>query len=122
MDKYSEEDMLEAMRLVREEEYSMKAASKLINRVKKNEVPRITLSNRLKRPDENPPLGRPQELSREVEEALVLFLDMCAKFQYPLKKRDLQDLVQTYCVTNSVKTSWENDRLWYDWISSFKDH
>jgi hypothetical protein len=60
-DKYSEEDMLEAMRLVQEEEYSLKAASKLINSVKKNEEPRMTLSDRLMRPGENPPLGRPQE-------------------------------------------------------------
>jgi hypothetical protein len=47
--------MLVAMRLVREEEYIIKAASKLINSVKKNEVPRMTLSDRLKRPGENPP-------------------------------------------------------------------
>jgi len=120
-DKYSEEDMLEAMRLVREEELSIKAASKYINSVKKNEVPRMTLSDRLKRPGENTPLGRPQELSRDVEEALVQCLEMCAEFQYPLKKRDLQDLVQSYCVTNSVKTRWENNRPGYDWIRSFKE-
>jgi hypothetical protein len=113
--------MLEAMRLVREEELSIKAASKYINSVKKNEVPRMTLSDRLKRPGENPPLGRPQELSRDVEEALVQCLEMCAEFQYPLKKRDLQDLVQSYCVTNSVKTRWENNRPGYDWIRSFKE-
>jgi hypothetical protein len=89
--------------LVREEEYRIKAASKLINSVKKNEVPRMTLSDRLKRPGENPPLSRPQELSRDVEEALVQCLEMCAEFQYPLKKRDLQDLVQSYRITNSVK-------------------
>ena len=76
-DKYSEEDMLEAMRLVREEEYSIKAASKLINSVKKNEVPQMTLRDRLKRPGKNPPLGRPQELSRDVEEALVQCLEIC---------------------------------------------
>jgi hypothetical protein len=46
---------------------------------------------------------------------------MCAEFQYPLKKRDLHDLVQSYCITNSVKTRWENDRPGYDWIRSFKE-
>jgi hypothetical protein len=120
-DKYSEEDMLEAMRLVREEEYSIKTTSKLINSVRRNEVPYMTLSDRLKRPGENPPLGRPQELSCDVEEVLVQCLEMCAEFQYPLKKKDLQDLVQSYCVINSVKTRWENDRPGYDWIRSFKD-
>ncbi len=60
-------------------------------------------------------------MSRDVEEVLVQCLEMCAEFQYPLKKRDLQDLVQSYCVTNSVKTRWENDSPGYDWIRSFKD-
>ncbi len=38
--------MLEAIRLVREDEYSVTAVSKLINSVMKNEVPRMTLRDR----------------------------------------------------------------------------
>jgi len=38
--------MLEAIWLVREDEYSVTAASKLITSVKKNEVPRMTLRDR----------------------------------------------------------------------------
>ncbi len=38
--------MLEAIRLVREDEYSVTAASKLINSVMKNEVPFTTLRGR----------------------------------------------------------------------------
>lgn len=78
---YTEEDVQEAMRLVREEEYSISSACLLVNAVKKNIVPRMTLSDRLKRPDQRPPLGRPQELSPAVEEALVQCLEICAQFQ-----------------------------------------
>jgi hypothetical protein len=38
--------MLEEIRLVREDGYSVTAASKLITTVKKNEVPRMTLRDR----------------------------------------------------------------------------
>lgn len=120
-DKYKEEDMQEAMRLVRDEGYSVNRASEVINDVKTNKVPRMTLSDRLKRPDVFPPLGRPQELGPAVEEALVQCLEMCAQFQYPLKKRDLADLVQAYCVENEVKTRWDNSRPGKDWVRSFKD-
>ncbi len=37
-----------------------------------------------------------QELSKEVEEALVKCLEMCADFNYPMMRRDLQvDTVPT---------------------------
>jgi hypothetical protein len=37
-----------------------------------------------------------------------------------MRKRDLQDLVQAYCVENEVRTRWKNDRPGSDWIRSFK--
>ncbi len=60
---YTEADMMEAICLVREEEFSIKAASRHLNSNKQNEVPRMTLSDRLKSraPKETPSLGRPQE-------------------------------------------------------------
>jgi DNA gyrase/topoisomerase IV subunit A len=107
---YTEEDMKEAVRLVQEEGMSCKAACKEINEIKKNEVPRMTLNDRLKRdlPNKQPALGRPQELSRAVEEALVKCLVMCADFQYPMKKKDLQDLVQSYCIEHNVETRFQS--------------
>lgn len=98
--------MVEAIRLVQEEDYSILRACKVTNTVKINEVPRMTLSDRLKKenPTDKPSLGRPQELSEVVEEALVKCLEMCSEFQYPMKRRDLQDLVQSYCVEHSVPT------------------
>ncbi len=59
--------MMEAVRLVRENGYSVAAAAKASG------IPRMTLSNRLQKKDpmEDPKLGRPQELDKETEEAIV---------------------------------------------------
>jgi hypothetical protein len=46
---YTAADMQEAVRLVKVEGYTIKRASKAINMVKENEVPRMTLSDCLKR-------------------------------------------------------------------------
>ena len=96
--------------------------NRTLNNVKKNEVPRMTLSDRLKTaaPAKTPVLGRPQELSKATEEALVKCLEMCAEFNYPMGKKKLQNLVQSYCVEHQVKTRWDNDRPGKDWIKLFK--
>lgn len=56
--------MLEAVRLVREEEKTLTFAAACINHVKKNVVPRMTLSDRMKRMArgimDKPALGRQQ--------------------------------------------------------------
>jgi hypothetical protein len=121
-ENYSEEDMVEAIRLVKEEEYSIKAAAALINDRKKKEIPRMTLSNRLRRtePGKMPKMGRPAELRKEVEEALVKCLEICASFNYPMRKKDLQDLVQAYCVEHGIKTRWVEDRPGKHWIRNFR--
>jgi hypothetical protein len=89
-ENYTQDDMKEAIRLVKEEEFSISQASLVINRIKKNVVPRMTLSNRLKEPQHTPALGRPQELPKAVEEALVECLVMCSEFQYPMRKKELK--------------------------------
>jgi len=120
--QYTEEDMTEAIRLVNEEDFSIKRAALLTNRVKKNVVPRMTLSDRMKkeRPDERPALGRPQELDKTVEEALVKCLEICASFNYPMRKKDLQELIQAYCLQHSMKTRWEDDLPGKTWIKNFR--
>jgi hypothetical protein len=118
---YTEVDMQEAIRLVREDEFSIAKASKFLNSVKVNPVPRMTLSDRVKRPNPGPvPLGRPQELSRAAEEAIVDCVELCGEFQYPLNKAKLQDLIQDYCEENSVTTRWTDSRPGREWIKSFK--
>jgi transposase-like protein len=121
-ENYTEEDVQEAVRLVKTMGYSIMKAAKHTNNVKKNAVPRMTLSDRLKRalPSDMPALGRPQELSAAVEEALVKCLELCAEFNYPMRKRDLQDLVQNYCVEKDVKTRWPEDRPGKAWIRNFR--
>jgi hypothetical protein len=71
-----------AVRLVRDEGWCVVAAAK------EAEVPRMTLSDRLKNyedPTKLPAVGRPQELTRAEEEAIVKCLVMCAEFQYPMQ-------------------------------------
>jgi hypothetical protein len=56
----------------------------------------------------------------QVEEALVSCLEVCAEFNFPMGKRKLQDLVQSYCVEQSVPTRWKNSRPAKDWVRGFK--
>jgi len=104
--------MVEAVRLVLDEHYSIKRAALKINAVKRSEVPRMTLSNRLARanPRDQPNVGRLLELEKEVEAALVKALKMCADFQLPMRKSDVQLLVQAYCTENGVQTRWANNK------------
>jgi hypothetical protein len=120
---YTEADMLEAIRLVRDDGFSVKKAATHINEKKASPVPRMTLSDRLQKtnPGKKPKLGRPQQLSVQEEEALVKCLELCAEYNYPMRKRDLQDLVQSYCVQHGVKTMWEDDRPGRHWVRNFRD-
>jgi hypothetical protein len=61
-----------------------------------------------------------KELSPAVEEALVKCLEMCAEFQYPLKRKDLQDLVQSYVVEHNIQTRWLDDRPGREWVRLFQ--
>lgn len=119
---YTVEDMAEAVRLVRDEGKTIKFAAKVTNSRKLNEIPRKTLSDRLNRkdPSKSPKLGRPLELGAAAEAALVKCLKMCASFQYPMRRKDLQDLVQSYVVENGVNTRWKDGRPGKGWIRKFQ--
>jgi hypothetical protein len=62
-DSYTEEDLQEAIRLVQEEQFSVSSAAVFVNEIKRNKVPRMTLTDRLRKdaPAVKPTLGRPQE-------------------------------------------------------------
>jgi len=113
--------MAEAVRLVKVEQYSIASASLHLNDVKKNVVPRATIQDRLHchNPAKPPKLGRPNELPEAVEKTLVKFLKRCGEFQYPMRKRELQDTVQAFCVQNSIPTRWTDDRPGREWVRKF---
>jgi transposase-like protein len=114
--RYTKEDMEMAVKLVREEGYSVAQAAKTAG------VPRMTLNDRINKPDPDkvPKVGRPQELSPVEEEAIVKCLCMCAEFQYPMRKRDLQLFVQDYVVENSIETRWEDGKPGKEWVRYFR--
>ena len=104
--------MAEAIRLDVEEGYSVKGAAMLKNSRKLHAVPRVTLHDRLKKPEPMKPVlvGRPTELPVEVEKALVKCLKLCGEFQYPMRKSDLKQLVQNYCTEHNVDTRWKENK------------
>ena len=114
--------MNEAVRLVLEEDFTVSRAAVFLNGFKVNPVPRMTLQDRIKRedPTEEPKVGRPHGLSKEVEEALVKCLVMCAEFQYPMRKRDLMLLVQAYCNENSIETRFPDNKPGREWVLGFQ--
>jgi hypothetical protein len=72
-------------------------------------VPSMTLDGRINKPNpaKMPKVGRPQELSPTEEEAILC---MCAEFQFPMRKCDLQLFMQDYVVENSIETRWEGGK------------
>jgi hypothetical protein len=58
-------------------------------------------------------------LPAAVEESLVKCLELCAEFNYPLSKKNLQDLVQSYCVEHNVQNRWVDDPV-KDWLNGFE--
>lgn len=104
------------MRLVRDEGMSVSAAAKAAG------VPRMTLTDRLGKPEPTkvPSLGRPQELSKAAEQAIVKCLITCAEYQYPMNKRDVQLLVQAYCIEHGVETRWKDSKPGKDWVINFQ--
>jgi hypothetical protein len=47
-ERYTAQDVLEAIRLVKQEDYSISCACEVINETKVNRIPRMTLSDRLR--------------------------------------------------------------------------
>jgi transposase-like protein len=114
--KYKMEDMDEAVRLVMEEGYSVAAAARAAG------VPRMILNDRVRsgQASKEPLIGRPQVLRKTVEEAIVKCLCLCAEFQYPMRKCDLQQLVQAYILENNVETRWADRKPGKHWIRKFR--
>lgn len=113
---YSEENMVLAVKLVQESGYSISKAARVC------QVKRTTLNDRLLKyndPQNAPKVGRPQELAPAEEEELVQCLSLCAEFQYPMRKRDVQKLVQEYVLANDVNVRWDEGKPGKDWVRNF---
>ena len=104
--------------------FTKRRAALHINAKKKNVVPRMTLTDRLAKeaPSVMPQLGRPQVLSEETEEGLVKCLEIAADFNYPMTKRQLQELVQDYVTEHQVEVpkTWRNGKPGTGWVRKFK--
>jgi hypothetical protein len=89
--------MNEEVRLVTERGFSVAKTDVTIKRLKKNAVPRMTLHDRINtnKPVVQPKAGRLQELSPIMEQAIIKCLIMWSEFQYLMRKRDVQLLIQS---------------------------
>jgi hypothetical protein len=97
--------MVEAVRLVTEEGYSIAKAAKAINSAMKNGVPRITLNDHT---IIDKPLSCQKASGAQPScgEGYCQCLIMCSEFQYPMRKRDVQWLVQSNCIEHNAETRW----------------
>ena len=112
MATYTAEDMQRAVDLVKEQDYSMAQASKVCG------VPRVTLLHRLKG-QHTREVGRPRVLTPAEESVLVEVLVLMGKFNYPLTKRHLADVVKNCLDKHRNKTRLKDNRPGKDWISGF---
>lgn len=46
-------------------------------------------------------------------------LKICGEYQYPMRKSDLQQIVQAYCVRHEIKTRWKDDMPAREWVRLF---
>jgi hypothetical protein len=69
----------------------------------------VLIALKTKYPDTAPALGRPQEVSKVVEEASIKCSEICASYNHLMCKRGLQDLDYAYCLEHGVNTRWKDN-------------
>lgn len=112
MATYTPEDMQRAVDMCKNDGYSMAAAAKACG------VPRVTLLDRLKGNYKSGVPGRPRVLTQVEEEVLVEVLVLMGKFNYPLTKRHLADVVKSY-LDKHRDTRLPDNRPGKHWIRGF---
>jgi len=85
--------------------------------VRRNPVPRMTLNDRIHQdnPMELPKIGRPIELSKKMEKNVVDCLVLCGQYQYPMRRRDLQKFIQSYCTEHNIYYQVRMVQYWYQY-------
>jgi hypothetical protein len=87
---YTEEDMLLAYDRVKTE------VGSVVRAAQESSVPRITLLDKISGLHKTRYVGRPTALMKMEESVLVDLLVLMGEYNYPLTKRDLQDMVKGY--------------------------
>jgi len=110
---YSREDMDKAVVLVEAQGVSVAEAARICN------VPRVTLHDRIKGNHKFGASGRPKELSAVEEATLVELLVLLGKYNFPLTKRHLRDMVQSYLDRKDRETRFKKNRPGRKWATAF---
>lgn len=117
--KYSPEDLENALSAVKEGRLSQKGASRVYN------VPRATLILKLKgwksrkTTSVDCKLGRPVELGEEVEQKLADHIKTMSRWGFGLTRKEIITLVATYVQKNHIKNRFKAGIPGKDWFSAF---
>lgn len=92
--RYTKADMERALNMVQAEGYAVARAAEECG------VPRVTLLDAVKKTHKTGVIGRPTVLSAAEEAGLVKVLVQMAKYNYPVTRRHLVDMVKDYMDKN----------------------
>jgi transposase len=117
MSAYTEEDLKLAVEKVKNGELSAYAASK------KFIIPRTTIVNHVIGKNKGFKAGRPAQFSEEQEKTLIELIKGLSLMGYPLEKKDLKELSQSFAKEYEIKRNgvdWVPGDDWmYMYISIF---
>lgn len=110
---YKPEFLLNAVRAVQSGKLSMRKASEQYG------VPYTTLNDKLKNKYKNK-IGGQTALSSNEEKQLVEGVLCCAKWGFPLRNKDIRNIVQTYLNRKGrVEKRFQDNRPGLEWVRSF---
>jgi hypothetical protein len=87
---------------------------------RETDVPRVTLLDKLSGLHKTGRVGRPTALSSIEDRLLVDLLVLMGEYNYPISKRDLQNMIKTYLDRLDRKdTGFNDNRLSKKWLHGF---
>lgn len=119
--KYSDIDLVNAIEACENGVMNQMAAAKRFN------IPRSTLILKLKgwkgrEKSTSTKVGRPTELSQDVEKELVSNINTMNKWGYGLSKKEVLNVVSSYVQSNEIQTTrFKNQKPGKDWFLSFRN-
>jgi hypothetical protein len=109
---YNDEDLVEAVKAVKEEGISLRAASERYN------VPKSTIKDRMSE-THGTKMGRPPILSPDEEKMLVERLKILGTWGFPLTKMDFCHFVKAYLDKKGVKTRMKDNMPTFGFVETF---